>query len=182
MSLQNILKQTNENTYLTTFFQILGGSLFIALCAQIKIPLWFTPVPLSLQTFAAMIIGALFGARLGVMSFILYLAQITAGFPVCVGGVSDSLRLIGPTGGYLYGMIIQTYLVGWVFERRKQISSATLLLSMLAISFIQLGIGAAWLAGFVGLKNAPLMGFIPFVPGDIIKVIVATTFCEKLKG
>ncbi len=182
MSQQQVLSQTHENNeYLSTLFQVIGGSLFIALCAQIKIPLWFTPVPISLQTLAAMLIGGMYGARMGTMSLVLYLAQISAGLPVCVGGVSDSLRLFGPSAGYLYGMVVQTYLVGWLFERRSTMSSAKLLLSVLAVSFIQLGMGTAWLAAFVGWKNAPMMGFYPFIPGDIIKVIAATTFCQKIR-
>lgn len=183
MNQQCVLSQPKDNSeQLHNILKIIGASLFIALCAQIKIPLWFTPIPLSLQTFSAMIIGATLGARMGAMAMVLYLTQISAGFPVCAGGASDAFALMGPRAGYLFGMIVQTYLVGWLFERRNTISSAKLLLSVFAVSLIQLGMGTVWLAAFVGWKNAPIMGFIPFIPGDILKVIAATTICEKLRN
>lgn len=178
---QNVINQSNANSQqMRTILQIIGGSLFLALCAQIKIPLWFTPVPITLQTLAVMIIGATMGARMGAMSIALYLAQISMGFPFCAGGLSNPFALIGPNAGYFFGMILQAYLVGWVFERRSSFSSGTLLLSLLSISLIQLGLGTLWLAAFVGWNNAPLMGFLPFLPGELVKVIAATTLGEKL--
>ena len=179
---QNILNPSNVDTIrINNIIQIIGGSLFIALCAQIKVPLWFTPVPLTLQTLAAMIIGATLGARNGAFSFMLYLTQISAGFPVCAGGISDVAILIGPKAGYYYGMLLQTYLVGWVFERKKIFASAKLLLAVFAISFIQLGLGTLWLGVFVGWKNAPMMGFFPFIPGEILKSIAVTSIYGKLQ-
>ncbi len=174
-----LLSHTQENErYTWNVIQVIGSSLFIALCAQIKIPLWFTPVPLSLQTLSIMIIGGMLGPRKGAMAAIAYLAQISAGLPFCAGGMSDSLALIGPRAGYLFGMAIQAYLAGWIFEKRGQLSSMMLLPSLFAVSLIQLGLGTLWLATFVGTKNAPIMGFFPFIPGEIVKVIAAATFCK----
>jgi biotin transport system substrate-specific component len=175
---QQVLNQSNARD---TILPVIAGSLFIALCAQIKIPLWFTPIPLTLQTLAVMIMGATLGARSGAMSVLLYLAQISMGFPYCSGGISNPFILIGPSGGYLYGMILQAYMVGWLFERRNLLSAGKLLFSVLSVCLIQLGLGTIWLAAFVGFKNAPMMGFLPFVPGEIIKVIAATSICEKLR-
>lgn len=157
--------------------QIIGGSLLMALSAQIAIPLWFTPVPLTLQTLTAMIIGGMLGRKNGALAVIFYLTQISAGLPFCSGGISDSLRLIGPTGGYLIGMVLQAYLVGWIMEQRKVLSYWMILLGMALISCIQMTMGAAVLSYFVGLSNTFKMGFLPFVPGELLKVFVATSFC-----
>jgi biotin transport system substrate-specific component len=182
MNSQSVVSQSKDNSeQLYNIIKIVGASLFIALCAQIKIPLWFTPIPLTLQTFAVMILGATLGARTGAMATVLYLTQISLGLPFSAGGAANSLALIGPTAGYLYGMIAQAYLVGWLFERRDSISSIKLLVSVFAVSLIQLGFGTAWLATFVGWNNAPMMGFIPFIPGDVLKVFAATMICSKIR-
>ena len=162
--------------------QIIGGTLLIALLSQIQIPLPFTPVPLSLQTFAVMLVGGIIGSKNGAIATILYLAQIAWGFPVTAGGGVNPLALIGPSGGYLIGMVMQAYLVGWLFERRAEFSPWKLFFGTLAVSFVQMGIGTVWLAQFVGWSHAPVMGFFPFVPGDILKVTAAVTLSKKVKN
>ncbi len=171
----------NYQEILTDLITIVGGSLFIALCAQIKIPLGFTPVPITLQTLAVMIVGGFLGSRKGTLCVLLYLAEISMGLPVAAGGISNPLALIGLKGGYLIGMIAQAYLTGWIYERAKTFRSFKVLFAVFLISILQMGIGAFWLGMFVGMKNSLYMGFYPFLPGDIIKCIATVTFLRTLQ-
>jgi biotin transport system substrate-specific component len=168
-----------DSKYLPTLVQILAGSLFIALCAQVKIPLFFSPVPLSLQTLAVMLVAGFLGKSKGTLAVLTYLGQLSMGLPVAAGGVALPLALIGPTGGYLLGFVLQAYLTGWCIENKSRFHPLTLLISLFSISLIQLGTGAIWLGAFVGLKNSLIMGFSPFLPGECLKVIAAATLFSK---
>jgi len=171
--------ETSQNEAAMTLFQVLGGSLLIALCAQIKIPLFFTPVPLSLQTLAVMIVAGFLGRKKGTLCVVTYLAQLSMGLPVGAGGAANSLALLGPTGGYLIGFVLQAYLVGWCAEKKEDLSPLKMFSALFSISFIQMGMGALWLGLYVGFENAMMMGFTPFIPGDFLKVLAATTFIAK---
>lgn len=150
-----------------------GGALLVAALAQVRIPLPFTPVPLTGQTFGVLLIGALFGARLGVASLGLYLALGLAGLPVFTGGGSGLAHLFGPTGGYLVGFVAAAFLTGSLaergLERRWQTSFVPFLLGEAAIYLCAL----PWLALFVGPENTLQAGFWPFIVGDLIKLVLA---------
>jgi len=153
---------------------ILGGSLFIALSAQISIQLPFSPVPITGQTFAVLLVGALLGSRRGSLAVLAYIAEGVAGLPVFAGGAAGPARLIGPTGGYLVGFVAAAYLVGLLAERgwdrRIGATAAAMVLGNLVIYTI----GALWLATFVGgLAQAVKLGVVPFIPGDVLKIVAA---------
>src|SRR5690349_6621881 len=97
---------------------VITASLFVALCAHTAIPLWFTPVPLTLQPFAVLLIGLTLGSRRGFAALALYLAQGAAGLPVFnplgPGGVA---QLLGPTGGYLMSYPLAAFVAGYAAER-----------------------------------------------------------------
>lgn len=174
--------QTKYDTAFLTLIQVIGGSFLIALCSQIKIPLSFSPVPITLQTLAVMIVGCLLGKRNGAMSVLLYLTQGSAGLPVWAGGAVNSLALLGPTGGYLIGFVMQAYLAGWCMENGQSIRSGKLLFSLFFISLLQMALGTAWLGAYVGFENAVMMGFLPFLPGDFLKCVAATACAAKFRG
>lgn len=164
---------TKENSHLLSAAHIVLSSLFIALCAQISIPLAFTPVPLTLQTLSVMMVGGMLGSRKGAISVALYLLESIVGLPVLAGGVSNSFALIGPKGGYLIGFVFQAYLVGWFAERMHQLGKSALMLGMVSAYALQLTVGSLWLGQFVGFQNALVMGVLPFIPGAIVKILVA---------
>lgn len=174
-----VISQDKTQNVTSDLMQIIAGSLLITLCAQIKIPLGFTPVPLCPQTLAVMMIGGVLGTKRGVLAVLLYIVQIAIGMPVIAGGVSNPLALIGPTAGYIFGYGVQAYLVGWCAERTQNCRSAAFLFSIFAISFIQMGLGALWLGLFVGFDNALAMGFYPFLPGDVLKCIAAVSLIDR---
>ena len=168
-----------KNAFFATL-QVLGASLFLALCSHISIPLYFSPVPLSGQTVAIMLIGITLGSRKGLLSVLAYLAQGSFGLPVFSAGHSGILHLVGPTGGYLLGFLFQVYLVGKITEKQQVFHSGKTFFALLLSSLVLLTFGTLWLSLFVGVSSALVMGFLPFVVGDIIKALAITTYFRKL--
>lgn len=159
--------------------QLIFCSLFIALCAQISIPLPFTPVPITLQTLSVMILGGMLGSKNGALAVMIYLAEALLGLPVLSGGRVDPLFLLSPVGGYLVGFIIQAYVVGWFFERRTSLGRLAVFLGLGIGCTMEFACGAVWLACFVGMKNVLTLGVIPFLPGELFKTFLAMAFFNR---
>lgn len=153
---------------------IVGGSAFVALAARISVPLPFTPVPITGQTLAVLLVGAALGSRQGALSLLLYLLEGAAGLPVFAGGASGLSRLSGPTGGYLLGFVAAAYVTGWLAEHRWDRRFRSNLLAMLIGNIVIYLFGLPWLARFVGIEKVLPLGLYPFIPGDLIKLIIAT--------
>lgn len=153
---------------------IVGGSLFVALSARIAIPLPFSPVPITGQTLAVLLVGALLGSRRGASALLLYLLEGAVGLPVFAGGMSGLAYMLGPTGGYLIGFVCAAFVAGLLAEkrwdRRPQKSALAMLLGNLVIYVC----GLSWLARFVGVDKALALGFCPFIAGDLMKLALAT--------
>src|SRR5215472_9955607 len=100
---------------------VIGGSLFVALCAHVTLPLPFTPVPLTLQNFAVLVVGMTLGSRRGFAALALYLVEGASGVPVFnptgLGGIA---QLLGPTGGFLMTYPFVAAMAGWIFEHGKR--------------------------------------------------------------
>lgn len=121
--------------------RIILGSCLIALCAQIRIPLPFTPVPITLQTLAVMLVGGALGSRNGALSVLLYLAESMLGLPVLSGFRIDPLALFSPVGGYLVGFVFQAYLTGWFVENQSIKKRISLLPGVALASVLGMGCG-----------------------------------------
>lgn len=158
--------------------QIFMSTLFIAICSHIIVHLPFTPVPLSLQTFAVMIVGAMLGSKKGALAVALYIVEALVGLPVLSRGEMGLVVLAGPTGGYILGFVAQAYLVGWFVERMHTLGKTLMMLGVFLSSALQLSMGAAWL-GLFGYKQVMLMGVLPFVPGEILKMVVLVNFLTR---
>lgn len=152
---------------------ILGGSLLVALCAQISIPLWFTPVPITGQTLGVLLVGAALGSRRGALAIVAYLVEGGAGLPFFAGGGSGWGAFVGPTGGYLLGFVVAAYVTGFFCERGWDRRFRTAALAMLMGEIAIYAVGLPWLAFFVGPDKAVPLGLLPFIPGDLIKLILA---------
>lgn len=170
---------TKERNPAFVVAQIVLSSLLIALCAQISIHLPFTPVPVTMQTLAVMMVGGMLGSRNGAISVLLYLVESMLGLPVLAGGTVNPLALVGPTGGYLIGFVFQAYLVGWFAERIHVLGKPALMIGVSLAYAMELAIGALWLSQFVGLKHMLMMGVIPFIPGAIVKILVVVNFLTR---
>lgn len=150
---------------------MLLGSLFLALCAQIEVPLY--PVPITMQTFGVLLLGSAFGARLGAATVALYLLEGASGLPVFAGGGAGLTTLFGVTGGYLFGFVIAAWLVGALAERGWDRGVLTTALAMLFGNIVLYIPGLIWLAGFIGTEAAIAGGLTPFILGDLLKIALA---------
>ncbi len=151
---------------------VLVGSLLLAMSSQIKVPM--VPVPMTMQTFAVTLVGALYGWRLGTITILAWLAQGMAGLPVLAGAASGVAYFTGPTGGYLAAFPFAGALVGLLAERgwngrRPLLSFAAMLLG----NAICLLVGGGWLALTIGAAQALAVGVLPFIPGAILKSALA---------
>ena len=152
---------------------VTAGALLVALLAQVRIPLPFTPVPLTGQTFAVLLVGAALGSRRGAASLLLYTIVGMLGLPVFAGGATGAAYAFGPTGGYLLGFIAAVYVTGLLAERGLERSLHTSILPFLAGTVIIYIFGAGWLALSMGIQKAVMLGVVPFLIGDAIKIALA---------
>ena len=131
--------------------------------AYARIPMPFTPVPLTLQTFFVLLSGAYLGKKLGGLSQFLYFLFGGLGLPLFTSGGA----LWGPTGGYIVGFIFASWFVGFAIEKKLKVFYALMLGDLILLSF-----GAFNLSFFVGgIKNAVVLGVLPFLVGDFIKIL-----------
>lgn len=131
------------------------------------------PVPMTLQTFAVLLIGMAFGWRLAGLTLIAYITEGVLGFPVFASG-GGLAYLAGPTAGYLFGFLEAAVLVGWLAEKGWDRS----FIKTFAAAFIGCAViyanGVPWLAMMIGSEKAITAGFVPFLLGDLIKAALAT--------
>jgi biotin transport system substrate-specific component len=150
------------------------GALFVAILAQVKIPLPFTPVPLTGQTFAVLLVAAALGSKRGAASMAFYIALGAFGLPVFAGGAAGMAYLSGATLGYLIGFVLAAYVIGLLAERGLERNIRTSVLPFLVGTVIIYACGVSWLAVLLGnFSKAITAGLLPFVVGDIIKLVAA---------
>jgi biotin transport system substrate-specific component len=155
---------------------VLGFSVLIAATSQLEIHLPFTPVPVTLQTLFVLLTGAALGSKRGGLALLAYLAEGAAGLPVFAGGVGGFMNpQVIPSAGYLLAFPIASFVVGWLCERRLDRSFWTSAFAMLPGSLIIYAIGVPWLAiiAHMTFYQALVAGMLPFIPGDLFKLIVA---------
>jgi biotin transport system substrate-specific component len=148
---------------------IAAGSAAVGLAAQLEVRLPFTPVPLTGQPFAVLLVGALLGARRGALALVAYLAEGASGMPVFAGGAAGVAPLLGPTGGFLLGFVPAAFVTGALAERGWDRHVATTWAAMALGSTMIFLCGLPWLARFVGWERVLELGLYPFVVGDVIK-------------
>lgn len=151
---------------------IICGSLILGLSSQIKVYLPISPVPITGQTFAVLMLGALLGSKRGVLAILAYLVEGILGLPVFAGGMGPA-TLIGPTGGYLVGFIAVAYVVGKLAEMGWDRRVSTTIAAMLAGEIVLYTFGVCWLAIMTNIRIALAVGLYPFIVGDILKVVLA---------
>lgn len=158
----------------TQVLLLLAGSAFLAASARISIPLPFTPVPITAQTLAVLLVGALYGSRLGPLTLLAYLGEGLIGLPVFHNGTAGPAALLGPTGGYLLGFVLAAFIAGWLLEGERRATVFPTVAAFLLGDVALTAIGAVWLAHFVGYGSAWTAGVLPFIPGEVIKIGLAT--------
>jgi biotin transport system substrate-specific component len=153
---------------------VIAFSLLTALAAQIAFPTPWSDVPITGQTFAVLLTGALLGSRLGALAMIAYLIEGASGLPFFAAGGSGIARLtVSPWAGYLWAYPLAAFLTGWLAERgwdRRYFKAAAAM--ALGSVIILLG-GMLWRLGFMSFDQALMTGVVPFLPGDAIKIALA---------
>jgi biotin transport system substrate-specific component len=163
-------------TWLRDLTLIILGSLFVAALAQVEIPLPFTPVPITGQTFGVLLVGAALGSKRGAAALALYLAEGAIGLPFFAGGAHGLSILTGATAGYLVGFVVAAFVIGQLAERGLERSARTSYIPFLVGTVIIYACGVSWLAIVLGsFSKAILFGLVPFLIGDAIKLLAATT-------
>lgn len=157
------------------------GTLFLTLSSYVEVPM--VPVPVTMQTFAVTLVGALYGWRLGALTIAAWLVEGAVGFPVLSGGAAGAAHFVGPTAGYLFAFPLVGALVGWLAERgwngkRVMLASVAMLLGNLAC----LVLGTAWLAVMIGAEQAVTFGFLPFIVGGLLKSALGAATLMALPG
>src|SRR5438067_8262099 len=154
---------------------VIGFSLLTALAAQVAIPLPWTPVPITGQTFAVLLTGALLGSRLGALAMIAYLIEGASGLPFFAGGMAGLAHLLGPTGGYLIAFPAAAFITGAFAEHGWDRRFFTAAAAMAIGSVLIILSGWAWFS--IVMRTSPTLvlfdTIIKFIPGDIIKIALA---------
>lgn len=155
---------------LTKAAAVLFGSLLLTAGSYITIPM--VPVPITMQTFAVMVVGAVFGWKLGGLTVAFWLLQGAMGIPVFAPGAAAGIaRFFGPTGGYLFAFPIAAMLTGWMVQKGFT-GFAKGFAAMLAGNLLVLAIGGLWLAAMLGAEKGLALGVTPFIAGAFTKSVL----------
>jgi biotin transport system substrate-specific component len=167
-------------------FLAIGATALVALCAHVSLPLYFTPVPLTLQTLAVILVGLTLGPGLGCSAMVLYLAEGAMGLPVfSPQGPGGIAQLLGPTAGFLFSYPIAAAVAGSVVRvvpvSRSQFPVAVL--AGIAASVVIFSMGAGWIATLLHLSPAAAwhLSVAPFLPGEALKIIAAAAAYVALR-
>ena len=152
-------------------------------CVLAPLSLPIGPVPISLTMLAIFFSLYILGMKKGTLSYVIYLLLGLVGVPVFSGFTSGPAKLFGPTGGYLIGFIPMALVAGWFIDRYAG-KWVQCLLGMVLGTLICYAFGTLWLAYEAGMDfyAALLAGVIPFIPGDLIKMVIAILVAPKIKG
>ncbi len=155
---------------------VLAGTALLAASAHVRVELGFSPVPITGQTFAVLLIGAVYGSRLGALTVIAYLAEGISGLPVFAGGASGWVYFTATSGGYFVGFVGAAYAVGWLAERGWDRSAVTMAAAMVIGNVIIYVPGWWWLLRELGISAGRSwdLGVQPFLIGDAVKIGLAS--------
>ena len=171
---------TQQNKTHTMVFTALMTAV-LCIMGPLSLPIPISPVPISLTNLALYFICCLLGMKLGTVSYLLYLLLGFAGLPVFSGFTGGGAKLLGPTGGYLFGFIFMVLICGWCFEHTdNRIFQYAGMIAGTALCYL---FGTAWLAyqAHLSFGAALAAGVIPFIPGDIAKMLIAALIAPELR-
>jgi biotin transport system substrate-specific component len=156
---------------------VIGATIFVALCARVSVPLPFTPVPLTLQNFAVLLVGLALGPAAGFVAMALYLAEGAVGMPVFnPHGPGGVLQMLGPTGGFLFAYPFAAAAAGWTVRSLHMESRyVRAAIGCILATIVIFACGATWFGRTLPLGSPAVwqMAIVPFLPGEIVKVAAA---------
>lgn len=158
-----ILTMANEKINWRDITLVIGCSIILGTLGKLMIPLPFTPVPIALRSQIVLLMAVFLGPKRAALAVLGFLAQGFVGLPVFAHGVSGLGALVGPNGGYLVGYLAAAVVTGYLAKRHLSFS----LFAGTAVIYL---FGAGYLATFMGFSNAILLGVVPFLVGDAVKI------------
>ncbi|RYX91789.1 MAG: biotin transporter BioY [Comamonadaceae bacterium] len=157
------------------------GTVVLALSSRIQVPM--LPVPMTLQTLAVTLVGALYGWRLGTATVVAWLIEGAIGLPVFAAGASGLPHLLGKTGGYLFSFPLVALWVGWLCEKGWTGHRFFMaFMAMLLGNALCLIVGGVWLAAFIGWEKAVAFGISPFLLGGLLKSVLGASLLKAVEG
>ncbi len=153
-------------------FFVLSFAILTGICAKLKIEIG--PVPITMQTFAVLLSGALLGSKKGALAQLTYLLLGLLGLPWFARG-GGMAYIFSPTFGYIVGFVLAAYLVGWLCEKGFDREIKKAILAMLAGNIVIYIPGLLWLANFVGFGKVLKIGLYPFIFGELLKIFLASS-------
>ena len=166
-----------RSSAITKALLITGGAIFLGALAQIAIPVPGSPVPVTGQTLGVLLLATAYGANMGAATFALYLAIGFAGAPVFAGHGHGIERLVGPTGGYLVGMLIASFVLGYLADRKADQKFVTSFPALILGDVIIFTFGLLWLQTSLDLSWSATIaaGLTPFILGEALKIAITAT-------
>lgn len=170
-----------RSTAITEALFVVGGVAFIAAMAQVSVPVPGSPVPVTGQTLAVLLVGTTYGARLGLTTFATYLFAGIAGAPIFAPSATSANhgidRVMSATGGYLVGMLVASLLLGYLADRKADQKFLTSYPALLLGEIVIFGFGLTWLHNSLDLSWSATIaaGFTPFIIGEILKIAIVGT-------
>ena len=166
---------------------VIGASMLMAVCAHVSLPLVFSPVPITLQTFGVLLIGLTLGGNRGFAALALYLAEGAAGLPVfSPAGLGGMAQLAGVTGGFLMAYPAAAYVAGALFEQKRVRTLfkgpfAAAVCAALIAEIVIFASGLTWLKLFTGVSfgKAIMMAIAPFIPGEVLKIAAVAAIAAR---
>jgi biotin transport system substrate-specific component len=158
-----------------------GASIIIALSALISFPLPFSPIPVAFHCHVVLLLACLLGSKRATLAVLTYLFQGAIGLPVFACGKAGILHLAGPTGGYLVGYLAAAFVTGYLMERTGSRTSSKVFGAMALGNLVIYLFGIPRLSCFIGWESAFLLGMLPFLVVDALKLVFATKILKGLR-
>ena len=168
----------NFNSNLVSILLVLFGTILLAISAKIQLPFW--PVPMTMQTFVIFLIGMTYSVRLSFITVSMYLFEGALGLPVFASG-GGIAYLVGPTSGYLYGMLISSVVISYLANLGFSKTYFKTSISLLIGSFIIFLFGILYLGSIIGYEKAIIAGLLPFIPSELFKIALAVSLIPTIQ-
>ena len=168
----------NINTNLLNIILVLFGTLLLAISSKVQVPFW--PVPMTMQTFVVFLIGMTYGVRLSFATVAVYLLEGAVGLPVFASGGGFSY-LLGPTAGYLYGMLFASVAISYFANLGFSKTYFKSALSLIVGSIIIFTFGIIYLGSIIGYDKAIVAGLLPFIPSELFKISLAVALIPTIQ-
>ena len=168
----------NINSNVVSILLVLFGTILLAISAKIQLPFW--PVPMTMQTFVIFLIGMTYSVRLSFITVSIYLFEGALGLPVFASG-GGIAYLVGPTSGYLYGMLISSVVISYLANLGFSKTYFKTSISLLIGSFIIFLFGILYLGSIIGYEKAIIAGLLPFIPSELFKIALAVSLIPTIQ-